>query len=154
MPTMRAMNAEGRTFKGCLYFGLMLTEKGPKVIEYNCRFGDPEAQVVLPLLDTDLLTIMKAVTEERLSEVEVKWKDGSAVTQRKHWRSQHIQRRRRSQLRSRSTPSLNRNAPCRSRTGTESRYSPVFLPGESQGRGSVLGCRLWGHTELDTTEAT
>ena len=78
VPTMRAMNAEGRTFKGCLYFGLMLTEKGPKVIEYNCRFGDPEAQVVLPLLDTDLLTIMKAVTEERLSEVDVKWKDGSA----------------------------------------------------------------------------
>ncbi len=78
LPTMRAMNEEGRTFKGCLYFGLMITADGPKVIEYNCRFGDPEAQVVLPLLDTDLLTIMQAVTEERLSEVEVKWKDGSA----------------------------------------------------------------------------
>ncbi len=78
LPTMRAMNAEGRTFKGCLYFGLMITADGPKVIEYNCRFGDPEAQVVLPLLDSDLLTIMQAVTEERLSEVEVKWKDGSA----------------------------------------------------------------------------
>ena len=78
LPTMNAMNAEGRTFKGCLYFGLMITADGPKVIEYNCRFGDPEAQVVLPLLDTDLLTIMQAVTEERLSEVEVKWKDGSA----------------------------------------------------------------------------
>ena len=60
LPTMRAMNAEGRTFKGCLYFGLMLTEKGPKVIEYNCRFGDPETQVVLPLLESDLLTIMEA----------------------------------------------------------------------------------------------
>ena len=78
LPTMNAMNAEGRTFKGCLYFGLMITADGPKVIEYNCRFGDPEAQVVLPLLDSDLLTIMQAVTEERLSEVEVKWKDGSA----------------------------------------------------------------------------
>ena len=78
LPTMRAMNAEGRTFKGCLYFGLMITKDGPKVIEYNCRFGDPETQVVLPLLESDLLTIMKAVTEERLSEVEVKWSDGSA----------------------------------------------------------------------------
>ena len=78
LPTIRAMNAEGRTFKGCLYFGLMITKDGPKVIEYNCRFGDPEAQVVLPLLETDLLTVMKAVTEERLSEVEVKWSDGSA----------------------------------------------------------------------------
>ncbi|MBQ9273034.1 MAG: phosphoribosylamine--glycine ligase [Mogibacterium sp.] len=78
LPTMNAMNAEGRTFKGCLYFGLMITKDGPKVIEYNCRFGDPEAQVVLPLLDSDLLTIMQAVTEERLDEVEVKWKDASA----------------------------------------------------------------------------
>jgi phosphoribosylamine--glycine ligase len=78
LPTMRAMNAEGRTFKGCLYFGLMLTKDGPKVIEYNCRFGDPETQVVLPLLESDLLTIMKAVTEERLSEVEVKFSDKHA----------------------------------------------------------------------------
>ncbi|MBQ6455847.1 MAG: phosphoribosylamine--glycine ligase [Mogibacterium sp.] len=78
LPTIRAMNEEGRTFKGCLYFGLMLTKDGPKVIEYNCRFGDPEAQVVLPLLETDLLTVMKAVTEERLSEVDVKWSDGYA----------------------------------------------------------------------------
>ncbi|MDO4520398.1 MAG: phosphoribosylamine--glycine ligase, partial [Erysipelotrichaceae bacterium] len=60
VPTMNAMNAEGRTFKGCLYFGLMLTPKGPRVVEYNCRFGDPETQVVLPLLKTDLFTIMKA----------------------------------------------------------------------------------------------
>ncbi|MBR4895185.1 MAG: phosphoribosylamine--glycine ligase, partial [Clostridia bacterium] len=60
LPTIRAMNAEGRTFRGCLYFGLMITEDGPKVIEYNCRFGDPETQVVLPLLDTDLFTVMKA----------------------------------------------------------------------------------------------
>lgn len=78
LPTMRAMNSEGRTFKGCLYFGLMITEDGPKVIEYNCRFGDPEAQVVLPLLESDLLEIMQAVTEERLSEVEMKWKDAAA----------------------------------------------------------------------------
>ena len=78
LPTMRAMNAEGRTFKGCLYFGLMLTKDGPKVIEYNCRFGDPETQVVLPLLDTDLLTIMRAVEEERLSEVDMRFKGGAA----------------------------------------------------------------------------
>ena len=73
IPTVSAMNKENRTFKGCLYFGLMLTEKGPKVIEYNCRFGDPETQVVLPLLESDLLTVMQAVSEERLSEVEVKF---------------------------------------------------------------------------------
>ena len=78
IPTMNAMNAEGRTFKGCLYFGLMITPNGPKVIEYNCRFGDPETQVVLPLLESDLLTVMKAVTEERLSEVEVKFSNGAA----------------------------------------------------------------------------
>ena len=73
IPTIDAMNKEGRTFKGCLYFGLMLTEKGPKVIEYNCRFGDPETQVVLPLLESDLFTVMQAVTEERLDDVEVKF---------------------------------------------------------------------------------
>lgn len=78
LPTVNAMNAEGRTFKGCLYFGLMLTPKGPKVIEYNCRFGDPETQVVLPLLKSDLLTIMKAVTEERLADVDVEFSDGAA----------------------------------------------------------------------------
>ena len=78
IPTMEAMNAEGRTFKGCLYFGLMLTENGPKVIEYNCRFGDPETQVVLPLLESDLLTIMQAVTSETLSDTEVKFADKSA----------------------------------------------------------------------------
>jgi phosphoribosylamine--glycine ligase len=72
------MNAEGRPFKGCLYFGLMLTESGPKVIEYNSRFGDPEAQVVLPLLETDLLTIMEAVVEERLSEIPVTFRKGAA----------------------------------------------------------------------------
>ena len=75
LPTMAAMNAEGRTFKGCLYFGLMLTADGPKVIEYNCRFGDPETQVVLPLLETDLLTIMKACRFETLDELEIKFKD-------------------------------------------------------------------------------
>ncbi len=79
LPTVAAMNAEGRTFKGCLYFGLMLTPKGPKVIEYNCRFGDPETQVVLPLLESDLLTVMQAVTEERLSEVEVKFAEDRAA---------------------------------------------------------------------------
>ena len=73
LPTMNAMNAEGRTFKGCLYFGLMITENGPKVIEYNCRFGDPETQVVLPLLESDLLTVMQAVTDETLAETEVKF---------------------------------------------------------------------------------
>lgn len=72
-PTIEAMNKEGRKFKGCLYFGLMLTDKGPRVIEYNCRFGDPETQVVLPLLESDLLDIMQAVTEERLSEAEVRF---------------------------------------------------------------------------------
>ena len=78
IPTMNAMNAEGRSFKGCLYFGLMLTPNGPKVIEYNCRFGDPETQVVLPLLESDLLTIMQAVTNETLSDTEVKFADKSA----------------------------------------------------------------------------
>ena len=78
LPTIEAMNAEGRPFKGCLYFGLMLTPDGPKVIEYNCRFGDPETQVVLPLLESDLFTVMKAVSDERLSEIEVKFSRGSA----------------------------------------------------------------------------
>ena len=78
LPTIRAMQAEGRPFKGCLYFGLMITKDGPKVIEYNCRFGDPETQVVLPLLESDLFTIMQAVTEERLHEVEVKFKKAHA----------------------------------------------------------------------------
>ena len=78
IPTINAMNAEGRTFKGCLYFGLMLTPNGPKVIEYNCRFGDPETQVVLPLLETDLLSVMQAVTNENLAEIEVKFSNKSA----------------------------------------------------------------------------
>jgi len=78
IPTINAMKNEGRTFKGCLYFGLMITKDGPKVIEYNCRFGDPETQVVLPLLESDLLTVMKAVTEEKLSETEVRFSDKSA----------------------------------------------------------------------------
>lgn len=78
LPTMAAMNAEGRPFKGCLYFGLMLTKDGPKVIEYNCRFGDPETQVVLPLLESDLFTVMRAVTEMRLREVEVRFREQSA----------------------------------------------------------------------------
>lgn len=79
LPTIRAMREEGRPFKGCLYFGLMLTADGPKVIEYNCRFGDPETQVVLPLLKTDLLTVMRAVTEERLSEIKVKFSEQNAA---------------------------------------------------------------------------
>ena len=78
LPTVGAMNAEGRTFQGCLYYGLMLTPKGPKVIEYNCRFGDPETQVVLPLLESDLLTIMRACTDGTLAETEVKFTDKHA----------------------------------------------------------------------------
>ena len=79
LPTVRAMAAEGRPFKGCLYFGLMLTKDGPKVIEYNCRFGDPETQVVLPLLKTDLLTVMRAVTEERLADCPVEFSTDAAA---------------------------------------------------------------------------
>ena len=79
LPTMEAMKKEGRPFKGCLYFGLILTERGPKVIEYNCRFGDPETQVVLPLLKTDLFTIMRAVRDERLGEVDIQWSTGAAA---------------------------------------------------------------------------
>ena len=78
LPTVKAMNAEGRTFKGCLYFGLMLTPNGPKVIEYNCRFGDPETQVVLPLLESDLLTVMQAVTNGTLADCDVKFANKSA----------------------------------------------------------------------------
>ncbi len=79
MPTVKAMNAEGCTFKGCLYFGLMLTQDGPKVIEYNCRFGDPETQVVLPLLESDLLKIMTAVTNGTLADCEVRFSNKSAA---------------------------------------------------------------------------
>lgn len=79
IPTVEAMNAENRTFKGCLYFGLMLTPKGPKVIEYNCRFGDPETQVVLPLLESDLLDIMIATADGTLADCEVKFSDGAAA---------------------------------------------------------------------------
>ena len=78
IPTINAMNSENRTFKGCLYFGLIITDDGVKVIEYNCRFGDPETQVVLPLLKSDLLTIMQAVTRGTLEDVEVKFSDDSA----------------------------------------------------------------------------
>ena len=78
LPTIEAMKAEGRTFKGCLYFGLMITPKGPKVIEYNCRFGDPETQVVLPLLESDLLTVMQATTNGTLADTEVKFSDKHA----------------------------------------------------------------------------
>ena len=78
LTTIEAMNKEGRTFRGCLYFGLMLTKEGPKVIEYNCRFGDPEAQVVLPLLKSDLFEIMKSVREGTLSDCKVEFSDGAA----------------------------------------------------------------------------
>ena len=78
LPTVRAMAAEGRPFRGCLYFGLMLTANGPKVIEYNCRFGDPETQVVLPLMESDLLTVMRACTAGTLAETEVKFSSRSA----------------------------------------------------------------------------
>lgn len=79
LPTIEAMNKEGRKFKGVLYFGLILTEEGPKVIEYNCRFGDPEAQVCLALLETDLLKIMNAVIDERLDQVDIQCKPGAAA---------------------------------------------------------------------------
>ena len=78
LPTIAAMNAEGRTFQGCLYFGLMITPNGPKVIEYNCRFGDPETQVVLPLLESDLLTVMQSCTNGTLAQTEVKFADKHA----------------------------------------------------------------------------
>jgi len=78
LPTVKAMNAEGRGFKGCLYFGLMLTKDGPKVIEYNCRFGDPETQVVLPLLESDLVDIMLDTRNETLSAEEVRFREGAA----------------------------------------------------------------------------
>jgi phosphoribosylamine--glycine ligase len=79
IPTIEAMNAEGRSFSGCLYFGLMLTKNGPKVIEYNCRFGDPETQVVLPLLESDLLTIMLNIWDKTLDKAEVKFSEKSAA---------------------------------------------------------------------------
>ena len=79
VPTVNAMNAEGFTFKGVLYVGLMLTEKGPKVVEYNARFGDPETQVVLPLLDSDLMEIMMAVREQKLDTLNIQWKQQSAA---------------------------------------------------------------------------
>lgn len=75
LPTIEAMNKEGRTFKGCLYFGLMITPKGPKVIEYNCRFGDPETQVVLPRLKTDIMDIFEAINNETLSDLDIEWDD-------------------------------------------------------------------------------
>ncbi|MDE7306588.1 MAG: phosphoribosylamine--glycine ligase, partial [Clostridia bacterium] len=78
-PTVKAMNKEGRKFKGCLYFGLMRTDKGMKVVEYNSRFGDPETQVVLPMLKTDLLDIFEAVTEEKLSDIKIEWEEGACV---------------------------------------------------------------------------
>ena len=79
LPTMHAMNGENRTFRGCLYFGLMLTPDGPKVIEYNCRFGDPETQVVLPMLKTDLLDIMEAVEDRKLEDLPISWKKGACA---------------------------------------------------------------------------
>ncbi len=79
VPTLQAMNAEGIEFKGVLYVGLMLTENGPKVVEYNARFGDPETQAILPLLESDLLSIMRAVREQRLADEEIRWKDGAAA---------------------------------------------------------------------------
>lgn len=79
MPTINAMNNEGRTFKGCLYFGLMITPKGPKVIEYNCRFGDPETQVVLPRLKTDIVDIFEAIDNETLSDLDIEWSDDACA---------------------------------------------------------------------------
>ncbi len=79
LPTVNALNSEGKPFKGCLYFGLMRTDKGMKVVEYNSRFGDPETQVVLPMLKTDLMDIFEAVTEERLSDIKIEWENGACV---------------------------------------------------------------------------
>ena len=79
IPTVKAMNKEGRTFKGCLYFGLMRTDKGMKVVEYNSRFGDPETQVVLPMLKTDIMDVFEAVTEGKLDKVKIEWEDGACV---------------------------------------------------------------------------
>lgn len=79
IPTMEAMNKENRTFEGCLYFGLMLTPKGPKVIEYNCRFGDPETQVVLPMLEGDLVDIFEAIYNHTLADLEISWKTGACT---------------------------------------------------------------------------
>ena len=79
IPTMEAMNQEGRTFKGCLYFGLMITPKGPKVIEYNCRFGDPETQVVLPRLKTDIVDIFEAINNETLSDLDIEWSEDACT---------------------------------------------------------------------------
>ncbi len=79
IPTMNAMNAEGRTFKGCLYFGLMRTDRGMKVVEYNSRFGDPETQAILPMLKTDLMDIFDAVTDERLADLNIEWENGACV---------------------------------------------------------------------------
>jgi len=79
IPTIEAMKAEGRTFKGCLYFGLMITPNGPKVIEYNARFGDPEAQVVLPRLKTDLVDICEAIIDENLADIDVQWYEGATA---------------------------------------------------------------------------
>ena len=77
-PTIKGMCEEGMPFKGCLYFGLMLTKEGPKVVEYNCRFGDPEAQAILPLLESDLFTLFQAVSDETLSEDMVRFTDGAS----------------------------------------------------------------------------
>ena len=79
IPTVKALNAEGRTFKGCLYFGLMRTDKGMKVVEYNSRFGDPETQVILPMLKTDLMDIFEAVADERLADINIEWEEGACV---------------------------------------------------------------------------
>lgn len=79
LPTVKAMNAEGRTFKGCLYFGLMRTDKGMKVVEYNSRFGDPETQVILPMLKTDIMDVFEAVTDGKLKDIKIEWEDGACV---------------------------------------------------------------------------
>jgi phosphoribosylamine--glycine ligase len=79
LPTMNAMNQEGRPFKGVLYFGLIMNEEGVKVLEYNARFGDPETQVVLPLLETDLFDIMQAVIDQKLDQIKIKWQNKSSV---------------------------------------------------------------------------
>ena len=151
-PTIRAMRAEGRTFRGCLYFGLMLTPDGPKVIEYNCRFGDPETQVVLPLLESDLLTVMQATTNGTLEDTPVRFKTGSASLLRRAWPPQGYPQKLRDRLPShdgRRRRGAHITSPARScaRTGYSSppadawRASPPWQPTLAAGRAGCLCAR-------------
>ncbi len=137
LPTIEAMNKEDRSFSGCLYFGLMITKNGPKVIEYNCRFGDPETQVVLPLLESDLLEIMLAVSEGRLAEAEVRFADKSACC----------------------VVMASKGYPQKYETGYEitlpEKKDGIFVAGAKLADGKLLtaGGRVLGVTEIDSTLA-